>query len=218
MVFGGSWPERAIPGSRSATTEEFPGEQVTPAHEQGVALERFQKRTRPPTAERRASRAALSEAMSGAAEGRNRTATVTRRRWWKLKRPIFKNVAIESPPILCYEFWWRFLGGLWGSQLSFMLSLLFFSPEYYSGFFMSRERERATDCNRCRERGGSVLGLGVLVLNPIGNSTIPCCPSWGHLPCIYLLYYYFQLYYFVSFSPIIIKMEIKRNFIRKRIN
>lgn len=100
MVFGGSWPERPIPGRRSSTTEEFPDEHLTPAHEQGEALVRFQKRTRPPTAERRASRAALSEAMSGAAEGRRRIAAVTRRRRRKLIGPIFKNVAIVSAPIL----------------------------------------------------------------------------------------------------------------------
>lgn len=48
--------------------------------------ERFQKRTRPPTAARRATRAALSEAMSGVARGRRRSEM---KRWWKLKRAIF---------------------------------------------------------------------------------------------------------------------------------
>lgn len=99
MVFGGRWPESPIPGRRSSTTEELSGEQMTPGHTQGVTLERFQKRTRPPTAERRASRAALSEAMSGAAEGRRRsTAAVTRKRWWTLKRPIFENLTNGKPP------------------------------------------------------------------------------------------------------------------------
>ncbi|KAG6424437.1 hypothetical protein SASPL_114855 [Salvia splendens] len=39
--FGGSLPERPIPGKWSSTTEELSGEQLTPGQVQGVGLERF---------------------------------------------------------------------------------------------------------------------------------------------------------------------------------
>lgn len=73
MVFCKRLPERDFPGRRSSMTEEFSGEHFIPGHEQGEqALEVFQRRVRPPTAARRASSAARSDAMSGAAEGRRR--------------------------------------------------------------------------------------------------------------------------------------------------
>ena len=78
---GGSSPESPIPGKWSSTTEELSGEQLKPDEAQGVGLERFHRRTRPPTAERSTIKAARSEAISGAAEWKRNVAAVNKRRW-----------------------------------------------------------------------------------------------------------------------------------------
>lgn len=61
-MFSGIGPEREEPGRRRAITWLF--SHCTPAQLHGVGFEAFQKRVRPPAAERRDKRAARSEARS----------------------------------------------------------------------------------------------------------------------------------------------------------
>lgn len=82
----GICPESDAPGSRRSVTR--PDSQLTPAHEQGVASVTRQRRGRPPTAERRDSRAALSAARSGADIGRRRTQTATTTRICSCMLPV----------------------------------------------------------------------------------------------------------------------------------
>lgn len=97
----GMLPVRATPGRRSTVTRL--SSQLTPAHEHGLLWFTFQSRVRPPTAERRARRAARSEARSGFAMGSKTSNEEMKRKRESLRLREWECILVKTHK----RFWWN---------------------------------------------------------------------------------------------------------------